>query len=52
MISRFYLTALGREPTPAERDIAREIVGEKPAVEGTTDLLWIIVMLPEFQLIN
>jgi len=52
MISRIYLTALGREPTPAERDIAREMVGEKPAVEGTTDLLWVLVMLPEFQLIN
>ena len=52
MISKIYLTALGREPTLAERSIARDMVGEKPSAEGTSDLLWIIVMLPEFQLIH
>ena len=52
MISRIYLTALGRGPTTIERNIAHDIVGKKPAIEGTADLLWVIVMLPEFQLIR
>ena len=52
MISKIYLTALGREPTPTERNIARDMVGEKPNIEGTLDLLWVVVMLPEFQLIH
>ena len=50
MISKIYLTALGRKPTPAERNIARDMVGEKLNIDGTLDLLWVIVMLPEFQL--
>lgn len=46
-----YLTALGRAPTPEELVAACELLGEKPTPEGVADLLWALVMLPEFQLI-
>jgi hypothetical protein len=52
MISKIYLTALGREPNRAERTIASETLDEQPTPETIADLLWITVMLPEFQLIQ
>ena len=52
MISKIYQTALSRKPTKTERAIALETLGKKPTPETTADLLWIFVMLPEFQLIQ
>ena len=52
MANALYETALGRLPTQAERTIATEILGAKPTADSTADLLWIVVMLPEFQLIR
>jgi hypothetical protein len=43
---------LSRQPTPAERELAAQIVGSPLALDGLTDLLWSVVMLPEFQLIR
>ena len=47
-----YRRALGRTPTGAEESVARELVGEAPTAAGVADLLWAVVMLPEFQLIR
>ena len=52
MANVLYQTALGRLPNAAEREIATDLLGAKPTPESTADLLWIIVMLPEFQLIH
>ena len=52
MASAIYQTALGRFPNQTERAIAKDQLGNKPTPESTADLLWIIVMLPEFQLIR
>lgn len=52
LVDAIYEQALGREPTGAELGLATEMVGEKPAPEGTEDFLWAMVMLPEFQLIH
>lgn len=43
-----YQQALCREPTAAERTVALEVLGEKPAAAGVQDLLWAVVMQPEF----
>ncbi|HEX4146049.1 MAG TPA: DUF1549 domain-containing protein [Pirellulales bacterium] len=43
---------LCRPPTPAERELATQIVGTPVARDGLTDLLWSVVMLPDFQLIR
>jgi len=52
MIAAIYTQALGRAPTESETKIARELIGSPATVEGVQDLLWTLVMLPEFQLID
>ncbi len=47
-----YATAVSREPTAAELTAARELLGEQPTKESVEDLLWIVAMLPEFQLVH
>lgn len=47
-----YRRALGRRPTAEESSVARELVGAKPTTDGVADLLWVVVMLPEFQLVR
>ncbi len=49
LIERFYIRALCRKPTEREMTVLREIVGEKPTQQSTADLIWSIIMLPEFQ---
>ncbi|HEX4130814.1 MAG TPA: PSD1 and planctomycete cytochrome C domain-containing protein [Pirellulales bacterium] len=49
---RVFRSALSREPTSEEQTTLVEIVGRQPAAESVADLLWTIVMLPEFQLIR
>lgn len=47
-----YQFALARVPTTAELSLAREVLGEKPTSQGVQDLLWAVLMLPEFQLVR
>ena len=47
-----YLRALGHRPTADELAAARELVGSPPTPEGLADLLWVVFVLPEFQLIR
>jgi hypothetical protein len=47
-----YREALGRAPDGMELAIAREIAGGKVTPEGIADLLWSVLMLPEFQLVR
>ena len=44
--------ALARKPTPSERRLAVEALGARPDVNVVEDLLWSIVMLPEFQVVR
>lgn len=47
-----YESAVARAPTPDERDIARELLGPKPSQQSVEDLLWVVIMLPEYQIIR
>jgi hypothetical protein len=47
-----YESALSRIPTSAERDTAKEILGSTPTQQGVEDLLWVVIMLPEYQIIR
>ena len=47
-----YLSALSREPAPAELKVAASIVGAEMSEQGIADLLWVVCMLPEFQTIR
>ena len=53
---RVFRYALGRSPSPAERRIAEAVLQNPahpgaPSAEGLSDLLWAVLMKPEFQLI-
>ena len=52
LVDAVYLAALSRLPTDAERAVALSLVGSPATREGVADLLWAILMLPEFQLIH
>jgi len=43
-----YRQALARDPGMAEMQAALEVLGEKPAAAPIQDLLWAVVMQPEF----
>ena len=47
-----YQNLLNRSPTPAEHDVASEIIGGSLSLAGLSDLLWTVLMLPDFQLIR
>jgi hypothetical protein len=51
-ITDLYAKALGRAPSPEELATAKEIIGANVNDDGVEDLLWCVVMLPEFQLIR
>jgi hypothetical protein len=52
VVEIIYARALGRRPTAGELEIATELVGTPVRAEGVEDLLWIVAMLPEFELIR
>lgn len=52
LADRLFARALGRKPTDGERRTAAELVGTPPTADGVEDLLWVIAMLPEFQLVR
>lgn len=51
LIGTLFARALGRAPTAGERRASAELLGARVTVEGVEDLLWSLVMLPEFQLV-
>ncbi|MCG8586416.1 MAG: PSD1 and planctomycete cytochrome C domain-containing protein [Pirellulales bacterium] len=52
LIDQTYQAAIGRSPSAEEREIAVAIIGKPVSTEGVADLLWVLTMLPEFQLIH
>ena len=52
LVSQLYLEALGRVPSREEARIAFGLLGPTIDSQGIEDLLWIITMLPDFQLIR
>jgi hypothetical protein len=54
LTDRLFLRALGRKPTTGELATATEMLGADAKIkpEAVEDLLWVIAMLPEFQLIR
>ncbi len=47
-----YRRALSRNPTPQELSVIQESIGNKLTTSAVEDLLWSIMMLPEFQLVR
>lgn len=49
LIENVYLLALSRKPSAKELTILESILGDRPTNESIADLVWSVVMLPEFQ---
>jgi hypothetical protein len=47
-----FVRALSRKPTPGELIAAKALLGDKPSTQSVADFLWVVVMLPEFQLVR
>ena len=52
LVTWSYQYLMARNPTAAERKIALEMVGATPSAEGVEDLLWAMLMTPEFQYVH
>lgn len=52
LVGWVYQQALTRDPTVAEMAVALEVMGENPAVEPIQDLLWAVIMQPEFMFVR
>lgn len=51
LIASIFQAALTRDPDPEECSIGLQLLGEEPSAQAVADLLWAVVMLPEFQFI-
>lgn len=51
-VADLYRRALSREPSAQELDLCLSVLGDTPTADSIQDLLWIIVMLPEFQFVQ
>ena len=52
MIRSLFVQALCREPTLEEKAIALDLLRAGDQDVGKVDILWMVFMLPEFQIIN
>lgn len=51
LILHLFRSALARSPADHEQQMAAEVLGSAPSIEATQDLLWLLIMLPEFQFV-
>ena len=49
LVADLFRTALGRDASAQEQLLALDLAGTPPTKQGLADLLWAIVLLPEFQ---
>lgn len=52
LIEYVFEFALSRKPSDAERAASLELLGSKPSLQSVEDLLWAVLMLPEFMLVR
>lgn len=52
LVDWLYESTLSRQPTTDEKAVAIELLGTPPAEQGVEDLVWAVIMLPEFQLVR
>jgi len=52
LVEEIYARTLARRPSAKEVETARELAGNPATADGVQDLIWTLIMLPEFQLIE
>jgi hypothetical protein len=52
LVDWLYVSTVSRRAKPEEMTIARQILGSPRSGENLADLMWAVLMLPEFQIIR
>ncbi len=52
LVDTVFMRALGRRPTPAEKSGLVAELGANPSAQTIEDLLWMVLLLPEFQFVR
>ena len=52
LIDAVFVTALGRNPSAAEKSALLAELGSAPGPQAIEDLLWLVILLPEFQFVR
>jgi hypothetical protein len=52
VVDWLYESALSRAPNSDERTVALEVLGSPQSPQGIEDLVWLVIMLPEFQIVR
>ena len=52
LVQSLFLAALAREATASEIQLAQQLLGEHMTPQNAEDLLWTLLMLPEFQILR
>jgi hypothetical protein len=52
LVRWLYHYGLSREPTPSELELLSKALGPRPSPAAIEDVLWAVVMLPEFQIVR
>lgn len=52
LVDHVYLSLLSRHATDQEQTILAEAIGEQPDPQSVQDMLWTVLMLPEFMIIR
>jgi hypothetical protein len=52
LVETLYMRALSRRPSTAEARELSAILGDKPNAQAVEDLLWMVLLLPEFQFVR
>lgn len=52
LVQEVFLRLLSRPPTPEEHAVMLELVGQQSLAQGVEDMLWSVLLLPEFQFVR
>lgn len=52
LVEWLFKHALTREPTKNQLDAASDLIGDKPTSQAVADLLWVVIMQPEFHFVR
>ncbi|MEK7953381.1 DUF1549 domain-containing protein [Luteolibacter sp. Y139] len=52
LIDQVFLRSLGRRATAAEKNGLGTVLGSQPTPQAIEDLLWMVILLPEFQFVR
>ena len=52
LVNWLYRFALSRSPTAGELSVLSDLLGDAPDPQAVEDVLWTVLMLPEFQIIR